>query len=865
MADELTTKRIINLPAESAPAAGDVLVVDNETTGTKKLPVANLIDAAAESAISQTAGEIDKKLLPITGENAEWSTPENGKLNVRGIWESDSAWISTHTNKLYCEEGWVFESCGGTLNGSIAPSALFFSGDTLVSHNSHAIGTTQMITIPNGVDGVVFQVANTASGGLPDNYYVIQKSPITFDAVCGEGGKKGQFWTLQEEGAEWSDIGPYIEDKVNYKNLPLAVSDDTVGYLNNNGSKNGNTAWHCIYTDRIKCNAGDKYRYVGGTQNGIVNSILYFYDGIAASQIRYPAGSDVEIEIPDGVNEVIFQSAAGTSYSVVLEVKRTYPYALEDVINDIDSIDQEIETIKTNPFYNKVENISIFDNEALYTKTAELTNARMSPRKFPEYTYIDRVRFKAGASGDGYIVIADASIYDTHRYMHVVKLYPVSVEEGWNEVAINFNTGGNAGYIIGFYNIGVLYDDYRTLPQSTPNEYRFGDGSLSYQDLTVKPPVEDGWTSASSTAAGYFICYAFTTIAYGGIIPTDDEKTKEAYEYMAVNTQLQDGTLLPKYEVINGQSYGFVGRWYDWTYNNNAVKVASAAGAEVCFKVSGTTSITVNWTGDNINEHTYFCYYIDGAQKVRRDITDNIITLPDTNEHVIRIVCESIPHTASVNCWTVGYGWVFGGVDAGNGTLKGIVPTNPTIMYFGDSLTEGVRAYGAETGEQVEADVDSATESYGWYASKYLGCTSIITGYGSTGIFANGYFKKCIDALNYLANGIETPDISPNLIVINHGHNDTGSEDWIAGFNAVLDRIMVKYPGVKVVGLSPFNGRHADDMKTCCDARSWCYYINTDNWRLLRYYADGPGHLTAEGAEVCGRELAKEIIKQALV
>lgn len=45
MADELTTKRIINLPAESAPAAGDVFVVDNETTGTKKLPVTSLIDA----------------------------------------------------------------------------------------------------------------------------------------------------------------------------------------------------------------------------------------------------------------------------------------------------------------------------------------------------------------------------------------------------------------------------------------------------------------------------------------------------------------------------------------------------------------------------------------------------------------------------------------------------------------------------------------------------------------------------------------------------------------------------------------------------------------------------------------------------
>lgn len=44
MADELATKRIINLPAESEPADGDVLVVDNESTGTKKIRITGIID-----------------------------------------------------------------------------------------------------------------------------------------------------------------------------------------------------------------------------------------------------------------------------------------------------------------------------------------------------------------------------------------------------------------------------------------------------------------------------------------------------------------------------------------------------------------------------------------------------------------------------------------------------------------------------------------------------------------------------------------------------------------------------------------------------------------------------------------------------
>jgi len=87
MADELTTKRIINLPAESAPAAGDVLVVDNETTGTKKLPVSVFTEATAAVAAdvnamkTATAEDVGKALKAKTvtdGEVTEWEFGEAG-------------------------------------------------------------------------------------------------------------------------------------------------------------------------------------------------------------------------------------------------------------------------------------------------------------------------------------------------------------------------------------------------------------------------------------------------------------------------------------------------------------------------------------------------------------------------------------------------------------------------------------------------------------------------------------------------------------------------------------------------------------------------------------------------------------------
>ena len=70
MADEYSTKRIINLPAESVPAEGDVLVVDNESTGTKKLPISGLIDSTptqgSNNAVS--SGGVYESINEINGD-----------------------------------------------------------------------------------------------------------------------------------------------------------------------------------------------------------------------------------------------------------------------------------------------------------------------------------------------------------------------------------------------------------------------------------------------------------------------------------------------------------------------------------------------------------------------------------------------------------------------------------------------------------------------------------------------------------------------------------------------------------------------------------------------------------------------------
>lgn len=78
MADELSTKRIINLPAESGPTEGDVFVVDNESTGTKKLPITGLIDPT----LSQSRQAADAKVV-----GDELNDFYDGEEHVHVIWE----------------------------------------------------------------------------------------------------------------------------------------------------------------------------------------------------------------------------------------------------------------------------------------------------------------------------------------------------------------------------------------------------------------------------------------------------------------------------------------------------------------------------------------------------------------------------------------------------------------------------------------------------------------------------------------------------------------------------------------------------------------------------------------------------------
>lgn len=88
MADEYSTKRIINLPAESGPAEGDVFVVDNESTGTKKLPISGLIDPIPTQG-SNNAVSSGGVWNEITNLKEDLTKIDDGLNDISGVFHYD--------------------------------------------------------------------------------------------------------------------------------------------------------------------------------------------------------------------------------------------------------------------------------------------------------------------------------------------------------------------------------------------------------------------------------------------------------------------------------------------------------------------------------------------------------------------------------------------------------------------------------------------------------------------------------------------------------------------------------------------------------------------------------------------------------
>ena len=325
------------------------------------------------------------------------------------------------------------------------------------------------------------------------------------------------------------------------------------------------------------------------------------------------------------------------------------------------------------------------------------------------------------------------------------------------------------------------------------------------------------------------------------------------------------------YAELEGEEYGFMGRWFDYEHSDgNTYKATITPGAEMFFKVSGTTKVDFKLNcNSNLHDVPYVAVSVDGCapERVRTHRT-NAVTIASgldaDKEHYIRVIVDSFSSSQSSR-WKQGNGLIFDKVTVDEGgIITGLMPKNPVVAYYGDSITEGLAALSTE-GQGMYTTSSSAINAYPFTASHLIGAVSHTSGYGSTGITIEKGLGNVPDCITVIDNMIQdTPIVMPELdaIVVNHGHNDLNAsvsdEDFAKGYREVLVRLREKHPDTPILAVVPYAQRYVEAIKGVVEELDDdnIYYISTADWEYTT--TDGV-HPDAAGGKALGTRLAAEI------
>lgn len=360
-------------------------------------------------------------------------------------------------------------------------------------------------------------------------------------------------------------------------------------------------------------------------------------------------------------------------------------------------------------------------------------------------------------------------------------------------------------------------------------------------------PVGNGtatedYPGGSTNETGETSSSAGEDFPYGG-----DPLAKDRAEYLSSVTY--------RSFVLTGENTPFyMGRWFDKEINGVTHKVTLTDGAHCYFLIENADSFRVDFSVITSAEEPYFAYSIDGGTPVRQRITAPVVKLPDNSRHTVRIIADGM--TEGEGKWEKEKGFALRSVTPSDGgAMFGIRPTEKVVFFYGDSITEGIRALNMNANSKG----NSATNAYAWQCAEALGVTPYIIGHGATGILSTGSFHTLLNTVDRFSKNRpadETAD--PDLIVINHGTNDGryGADVFGEALTSALERLREKYPSVPIVYLIPFSGTHAQTISAVTERMENTYVIPTHNWNLT--YTDGL-HPDAAGAEKAGKSLASAL------
>lgn len=313
--------------------------------------------------------------------------------------------------------------------------------------------------------------------------------------------------------------------------------------------------------------------------------------------------------------------------------------------------------------------------------------------------------------------------------------------------------------------------------------------------------------------------------------------------------------LLPRYTQIT-EPVGFVGRWFDSTISGTNVKSTINQGSELYFKVKNTTSINVNFIVNTAYETPYFAYSIDGADMTRQLVTSPTLPTVSLDEHIIRVVVDGA--NESEDKWIGERGVAFKDITVDStGTVTGVLPKNKKIMFFGDSITEGVRVLNMN----ANSDGNSATGAFPYIASTNLNAISYRVGFAGAGVTkgGDGGAPSLINFIDNMTKNRLAPYYEPDVVVVNIGTNDFDADTDVfkSQYTAVINRLLIKYSGTPLFIMVPFNGTRKSEITDITNNKKGVYMVDTTGWDIST--TDGL-HPDVAGSIKAGTKLSDYII-----
>ena len=308
-----------------------------------------------------------------------------------------------------------------------------------------------------------------------------------------------------------------------------------------------------------------------------------------------------------------------------------------------------------------------------------------------------------------------------------------------------------------------------------------------------------------------------------------------------------------KYKDAKG-TFAYTGRWFKKSIGGKKYYFTNTDGSAIYFKVTGTKYVNVNFVSQITVATPYFAYSVDGKTMKRQSLNENKISVGDTKTHYVRLVIDSM--SEDENRWGAESGVGIKSITpvTKSGVVTAIKPQNDMIAFYGDSITQGVRALSMA----LNPTGTSATHSYAWYCADKLNMVPYYAGYGGSGIIQNGCYSTCSNAISNFSASRKASAIDPTVIVIEHGTNDvhTDAATFASAYKSVLQKLHKKHPDAQIMAMIPFTGLHAAEIRTAASGCKWCTVVETGGWKIS--YTDGL-HPNTKGAKTVGKNLAKKI------